>query len=103
MNWDLKAQMKWTRIIHNLMQHIHHITASREQRRLQLLELEEMRLTAYESSKLYKDKVKKYHDKKLLKKDFQLGQQVLLFNSRLKLFPGKLKSKWSEPYTIKKV
>ena len=37
-------------------------TASREQRRLQLLELEEMRLTAYESSKLYNDKVKKYHD-----------------------------------------
>jgi len=78
-------------------------TASREQRRLQLLELEEMRLTAYESSKLYKEKVKKYHDKKLLKKDFQLGQQVLLFNSRLKLFPRKLKSKWSGPFTIKKV
>ena len=77
--------------------------ASREQRRLQLLELEEMRLTAYESSKLYKEKVKKYHDKKLLKKDFQPGQQVLLFNSRLKLFPGKLKSKWSGPFTIKKV
>ena len=48
------------------------------------MELEEMRLTAYESSKLYKEKVKKYHDKKLLKKDFKLGQQVLLFNSRLK-------------------
>ena len=77
--------------------------ASREQRRLQLLELEEMRLTAYESSKLYKEKVKKYHDKKLLKKDFKLGQQVLLFNSRLKLFPGKLKSKWSGPFTIKRV
>ena len=78
-------------------------TTSREQRRLQLLELEEMRLTTYESSKLYKDKVKKYHDKKLLKKDLQPGQQVLLFNSRLKLFPGKLKSKWSGPFTIKKV
>ncbi|XP_006589991.1 uncharacterized protein [Glycine max] len=75
----------------------------REQRRLQLLELEEMRLTAYESSNLYKERVKKYHDKKLLKKDFQLGQQVLLFNSRLKLFPGKLKLKWSGPFTIKKV
>jgi len=66
--------------------------ASREQRRLQLLELEEMRSTAYESSKLYKEKVKKYHDKKFLKKDFQPGQQVFLFNSILKLFPGKLKS-----------
>ena len=78
-------------------------TTSREQRRLQLLELEEMRLTTYESSKLYKDKVKKYHDKKLLKKDLQPGQQVLLFNSRLRLFPGKLKSKWFGPFTIKKV
>ena len=47
------------------------------------MELEEMRLTTYESSKLYKERVKKYHDKKLLKKDFQLGQQVLLFNSDL--------------------
>ncbi|XP_006603414.1 uncharacterized protein [Glycine max] len=77
--------------------------ASREQRRLQLLELEEMRLIAYESSKLYKEMVKKYQDKKLVKKDFQPGQQVLLFNSRLKLFPGKLKSKWSRPFTIKRV
>jgi len=76
---------------------------SREQRRLQLLELEEMRSTAYESSKLYKERVKKYHDKKLLKKDFHPGQQVLLFNLRLKLFSGKLKSKWSGSFTIKKV
>jgi len=39
----------------------------------------------------------------MLKKDFQPGQHVLLFNSRLKLFPRKLKSKWSGPFTIKKV
>ncbi|XP_028215018.1 uncharacterized protein LOC114397094 [Glycine soja] len=76
---------------------------SGEKRKLQLLELEEMRLNAYESSRLYKQKVKAYHDKNLLKKDFQPGQQVLLFNSRLKLFPGKLKSKWSGPFTIKEV
>jgi len=77
--------------------------ASREHMKIQLLELEEMRLTAYESSKLYKERVKAYHDKKLLKKDFKSGQQVLLFNSRLKLFRGKLKSKWSGPFVIKKV
>ena len=47
--------------------------------------------------------MKAYHDKKLLKKEFKPGQQVLLFNSRLKLFPGKLKSKWSGPFTIKDV
>ena len=76
---------------------------SREKRKLQLLELEEMRLNAYESSRLYKEKVKVYHDKKLLKKDFWPDQQVLLFNSRLKLFPGKLKSKWPGPFTMKDV
>ena len=62
-----------------------------------------MRLTAYESSRLYKEKVKKYHDKKLLKREFKSGQEVLLFTSRLKLFLGKLKSKWSGPFVIKKV
>ena len=76
---------------------------SGEKRKLQLLELQEMRLNAYESSKLYKQKVKAYHEKKLLQKNFQPGQQVLLFNSRLKLFLGKFKSKWSWPFTIKKV
>ena len=72
-------------------------------KKIQMLELEEMRLTAYESSRLYKEKVKTYHDKKLLKREFKPGQEVLLFNSRLKLFPGKLKSKWSGPFIIKKV
>ena len=47
--------------------------------------------------------MKVYHDRKLIKKNFQLEQQVLLFNSRLKLFLGKLKSKWSGPFTIKEV
>jgi len=76
---------------------------STEKRRMQLLKLEEMRLTAYENSKSYKKRVKMYHDKKLFKKEFQPGQQVLLFNSRLKLFLDKIRSKWSEPFTIKEV
>ncbi|XP_014522601.1 uncharacterized protein LOC106779080 [Vigna radiata var. radiata] len=62
-----------------------------------------MQLHAYDSSRSYKEKVKFYHDKKLIKRVFTLGQQVLLFNSRLKLFPGKLKSKWSGPFVIKRV
>ncbi|XP_028242068.1 uncharacterized protein LOC114420349 [Glycine soja] len=70
---------------------------------MQLLELEEMTLNVYESSKIYKQKIKAYHDRKLLKRNFQLGQQVLLFNSRLNLFPKRLKSKWSSPFTIKYV
>ncbi|XP_019430783.1 PREDICTED: uncharacterized protein LOC109338099 [Lupinus angustifolius] len=65
--------------------------------------MEEMRLTAYESSKLYKEKVKLYHDLKIRQKDFRVGQSVLLFNSRMKLFPSKLRSKWSGPFLIKEV
>ncbi|XP_014503251.1 uncharacterized protein LOC106763594 [Vigna radiata var. radiata] len=62
-----------------------------------------MRLHAYESSRTYKDKVKFYHDKKLMKRTFHPGDLVILFNSRLKLFPGKLKSKWSGPFVVKHV
>ncbi|XP_014497529.1 uncharacterized protein LOC106759028 [Vigna radiata var. radiata] len=72
-------------------------------RRRQMLELEEMQLHAYDSSRSYKEKVKFYHDRKLTKRAFNPGQQVLLFNSRLKLFLGKLKSKWSGPFIIKNV
>jgi hypothetical protein len=72
-------------------------------RKVQLLELEEMRNAAYHSSWLYKEKAKKYHDKKIRNKEFVPGQLVLLFNSRLKLFPGKLKSKWSGPFRVKEV
>ncbi|XP_014524465.1 uncharacterized protein LOC106780683 [Vigna radiata var. radiata] len=69
----------------------------------QLLELEEMRLHAYESSRTYKDKVKFYHDKKLIKRTFHPGDLVQLFNSRLKLFPVKLKSKWLGPFVVRRV
>ncbi|XP_020209347.1 uncharacterized protein K02A2.6-like [Cajanus cajan] len=72
-------------------------------RKLELHALDELRLQAYESSKLYKEKVKSYHDKKNLKREFRAGQSVLLFNSRLKLFPRKLRSKWSGPFRVKEV
>ena len=62
-----------------------------------------MRLNVYEFSKIYKQKIKVYHDRKLIKNNFHPRQQVLLFNSQLKLFPGKLKSKWSGPFIIKEV
>ena len=62
-----------------------------------------MRLNAYESSRIYNQKTKAYHDKKIQKKEFQPGQQVLLFNSRLRLFPRKLKSKWSGPFITKEI
>jgi hypothetical protein len=70
---------------------------------LQLHELEEFRNRAYENAKVYKDQTKKWHDKRIVKKEFYEGQLVLLYNSRLKLFPGKLKSKWSGPFVVHKV
>ncbi|KAG7578965.1 Ribonuclease H-like superfamily [Arabidopsis thaliana x Arabidopsis arenosa] len=79
------------------------IKEAQEKRSVDLHELEEIRLEAYESSKVYKERTKAFHDKKISPKDFKVGDQVLLFNSRLKLFPGKLKSRWSGPFTIKEV
>ena len=69
-------------------------------RAVQLNELDEFRLDAYELSKNYKENQKKWHDKGIFYRSFTPGQQVLLFNSRLKLFPGKLKSKWLGPFTV---
>ena len=60
-------------------------------------------MNAYENAKLYKDHTKLWHDKHLLKKEFHEGEFVLLYNSRLKLFPGKLKSRWSGPFKVVKV
>ncbi|XP_071912279.1 uncharacterized protein [Coffea arabica] len=71
-----------------------------EKRMLELSELEESRLISYENAKIYKERVKFWHDKHILPKHFEEGQKVLLFNSRLKLFPGKLKSRWSGPFEV---
>ncbi|XP_038904454.1 uncharacterized protein LOC120090819 [Benincasa hispida] len=62
--------------------------AAGEARKLQLLELDEWRLQAYENAKIYKEQTKHWHDQRIRKKDFEIGQKVLLFNSRLHLFPG---------------
>ena len=74
--------------------------AAKEERLLQLNELEELRNEAYDSARIYKDKTKKWHDQRILRKEFKAGDQVLLFNSRLRLFLEKLKSKWSGPFTV---
>ena len=65
--------------------------AAKEERLLQLNELKELRNEAYDNAKIYQDKIKKWHDQKILRREFKAGDQVLLFNSRLRLFPGKLK------------
>ena len=72
-------------------------------RKLQLVELEELRLDAYESAKLSKERMKTLHDSHIRRKTFVVSQKALLFNSRLRLFSGKLHSKWSGPFIIKHV
>ena len=74
--------------------------AAKEERLLQLNKLEEFRNETYDRARIYKDKTKKWHDQIILRTEFKAGDQVLLFNSRQRLFPGKLKSKWSGPYTV---
>ncbi|KAL8154851.1 hypothetical protein AgCh_000263 [Apium graveolens] len=70
-------------------------------RKLQLFELKEIRNDAYENAKIYKERTKLLHDKFILRKSFSPGQKVLLYNSRLHLFPGKLRSRWEGPYVVK--
>ena len=59
-----------------------------------------MRNEAYDNANIYKDKTKKWHDQRILRKEFKLGEIVLLYNSMLKLFLGKLRSRWSGSYTV---
>ena len=74
--------------------------ATKEKRLLQMNELEELRNEAYDNSRIYKEKTKRWHDQKILRREFKAGEQVLIYNSKLKLFPGKLKLRWSGPYTV---
>ena len=73
------------------------------QRMLQVQELEEIRNEAYDNARIYKDKTKAFHDRQIHRKNFTEGQKVLLYHSRLRLFPGKLKSKWLGPFIVTKV
>ena len=69
-------------------------------RLLDINELEELRNEAYFNLKIAKDKLKKWHDQLIARKNFKEGDQVLLYYSKLHLFPGKLKSRCIEPLTI---
>nr|GEU71374.1 reverse transcriptase domain-containing protein [Tanacetum cinerariifolium] len=73
-----------------------------DHRKLQLNELNELR-EAYANYLIYKERMKKLHDSKTKNCIFNVGDRVLLFNSRLKIFSGKLKTSWSGPFTITKV
>nr|GEU79435.1 hypothetical protein [Tanacetum cinerariifolium] len=77
-------------------------TAS-DHRKLQMNELNELRDEAYENSLIYKEKTKKIHDSEIKNRVFNVGDRVLLFNSRLKIFSSKLKTRWTGPFTIAQV
>ncbi|XP_055826350.1 uncharacterized protein LOC129894720 [Solanum dulcamara] len=77
--------------------------AASKQRMNQINELDEFCLNIYESATLYKERMKKYHEQKIEKRAFAPEDLVLLFNSRMHLFPSKLKSKWLEPLRVSQV
>nr|GFA23547.1 reverse transcriptase domain-containing protein [Tanacetum cinerariifolium] len=79
------------------------LSVAGDHRKIQLNEPNKLRDHAYENSLIYKEKTKRIHDSKIKNRVFNVGDQVLLFNSRLKIFSGKLKSRWSGPFTIAKV
>ena len=72
-----------------------------KQQMLLMNELDELRRESYESSRIYKEKVKIFHDKNIVRKTFEPHQKVLLYSSRLHIFPGKLRSRWTGRFIVK--
>ena len=70
-------------------------------RQMQISELEEWREKAYHNSKIYKERTKRWHNKRIKHKEFTPRDKVLMFNSRIKLFGhGKHKSKCEGPFKV---
>ena len=89
-HWALK-QLNWD--IHDAV----------EQMKLQLCELDELRLFSYENARIYKERTKHWRDKHIQHRKLSPGQLVLLHNTRLRLFPEKLKSRWSGPFKLLRI
>ena len=70
---------------------------------LDLNELQKLRNDAYLNSRIMKEKTKKWHDQMIAQKFFHQGDQVLLYDSKLHIFPRKLKLRWTGPFTIHQV
>ena len=66
-------------------------------------EMEELRNDAYINSKVAKQRMKRWHDQLISRKEFRNRQRVLLYDSKLHIFLGKLKSRWIGPFTIHQV
>ncbi|GJX95690.1 reverse transcriptase domain-containing protein [Tanacetum coccineum] len=79
------------------------LKTSGDHRKVQMNELNKLRDQDYENSLIYKEKTKKIHDFKIKNRVFNIGDRVLLFNSRLKIFLGKFKTRWTRPFTIAQV
>ena len=77
--------------------------AARIARKLQLQELEQIRIDAYENAKIYKDKTKSLHEQMITRKEFHIGDKIILYHSHLKLFLGKLHSRWIGPFVVSNV
>src|SRR3954463_2976715 len=69
-----------------------------EKRLMNLTSLDEWKSEAYESTKMFKEKVSKWHDRRILKREFNVRDKVLLFRSRFRFFLGKLPSRWEGPF-----
>nr|GEV06287.1 reverse transcriptase domain-containing protein [Tanacetum cinerariifolium] len=86
------------------LKHVHFdLKTMGDHRKLQLNMLNKLRDQAYKNSLIYKEKTKKLHDSKIKNRIFNVGDRVLVFSSRLKIFSRKLKTRWSRPFTITKV
>jgi hypothetical protein len=74
-----------------------------KKRLLNLSSLDEWRSEAYENARLFKEKVKQWHNRRILKREFHVGEKVLLYRSRLRFFARKLLPKWEGPFIIEEV
>ena len=74
-----------------------------EKRLFDISSLDEWRTQACENAKLFKEEVKRWHDKTFQKREFKVGEYVLLYNSCFRFFAGKLLPIWEGPYVIEEV
>ena len=72
---DLEYKAMW--VVKKLNCDFH---ATNEKRLLQMNELEELRNEAYDNARIYKDKNKKWHDQRILRRELKVGELVLLYN-----------------------
>ena len=72
-----------------------------KQRLLQMNKLDKLRRESYESSRIYKERLKLFHDKNIVRKTFEPHQKVLFYSSRLHIFPSKLRSRWTSSFIVK--